>query len=778
MNSTDQRAGSSANGSTDVMLRVRGVVQGVGFRPFVHRAACRLGLRGWVKNDLHGVLIRASGPQSAVAALARALLDECPPAARVQSVEARPAAAEHPLGPDGFSILPSDPGSSAAETCVPPDLALCPDCRGELSDPSNRRFGYPFINCTQCGPRYSIVERLPYDRERTTMRAFTLCPRCQAEYRDPADRRFHAEPNACPVCGPRAVLWRGRGQETEGPGVFAAAAELLGSGGILAVKGVGGYHLMVDAGSEQAVAELRRRKQREEKPLAAMFPSLESVRAAAEVTSAAEALLRSAEAPIVLLRRRPGARIASAVAPDNPWLGVLLPYSPLHALLLGAFGRPVVATSGNLSEEPLCFHEEEAHGRLAAIADAWLDHNRGIAHPVDDSVVRLSARGPVFLRRARGYAPLSLRLPRREEGSSLCVGAQMKSTLAAALGDRVVVSPHIGDLEGAATRKVFRKTARILEEISGTAFTRVVCDKHPDYASTRYAAETGLPLTSVQHHLAHVLACLLDHGAPAEGVLGVAFDGTGYGEDGTIWGGEFLLLGGGKAVRFARLRPFPLLGGEAAVRDGRRSALGMAHAAGTPDFEATARSLGFCEAEATLFRLMLERGLNSPLCSSAGRLFDAVGAILGIAGRNSFEGQTPLAVEAAAAASSSTDSCPFPLRRVPSGEGARLEIDWEAALTALWGVRHRRGSPADAAAAFHRGLARAIASVAREAGAGTVALGGGCFQNLLLLDRTVEALEDAGLTVLAPRELPPNDGAISAGQALAAHLALTSVNPP
>jgi hydrogenase maturation protein HypF len=762
---------------SDVVLRVRGIVQGVGFRPFVHRTATRLGLRGWVRNDSLGVLIRAAGPAAAVAELARILAEEPPPAARVQSVESSaPGKDPAPLG--GFEIAPSESPLAGIDASIPPDLALCPDCRRELSDPRDRRHRYPFVNCTQCGPRYSIITALPYDRPRTTMRSFTLCPQCRAEYENPSDRRFHAEPNACPVCGPRAVLWRATGTETSGPAVFAEAAALLAAGGILAVKGIGGYHLMADASDDHAVGELRRRKQRDEKPLAVMFPDLAAVKAAAEVSQEAEALLTSPAAPIVLLVRKPDSGLAEAIAPGNPWVGALLPYAPLQVLLMQAAGRALVATSGNLAEEPLCTSCADAHHRLASIADAFLDHNRSIAHPVDDSVVRLSASGPVRLRRARGYAPVPLRLPGRVEGSWLCVGAQMKSTVAVAAGDRVVLSPHIGDLEGAATRVVFRQTAAILEGIHGAKFTRVVCDRHPDYASTLYAEETRLPRIAVQHHLAHVLACLLEHGRAPDGVLGVAWDGTGYGEDGTIWGGEFLLLEGGRASRFARLRPFRLPGGEAAVRDGRRSALGLAYATGRDDFEAIARTLGYCEAEATLFRHMLDRKLNSPLTSSAGRLFDAAGAALSISTRNGFEGQVPLAVEAAAYRSGRTAALPLPLRPVPAGGGARFELDWEPLVDSLLRARLDHRDVGESAAAFHRGLARGIVAVAREAGVGTVALSGGCFQNILLLDLAVAALTLAGFAVLVPRELPPNDGAIAAGQAVGALWGLTSVKLP
>ena len=761
-----------------MLVRVRGVVQGVGFRPFVQRLATRMGLLGWVRNDSEGVLIRAVGPASAVAEFLRALRAESPPAARVNEVEALPAG-DGDQGPAGsFVIAPSGPGGMPVATALPPDLAICGDCRRELLDPRDRRHRYPFINCTQCGPRYSILESLPYDRPNTTMRAFRMCPVCAAEYSDPLRRRFHAQPNACPACGPRIALRMESGGMLAGEEALSEAVAVLARGNVLAVKGIGGYHLMVDAGNDSAVRELRRRKHRDEKPFAVMFPSLEAVRLAADASAEAGELLSSPAAPIVLLRRRPGAAIAPAVAPGNPWVGAFLPYSPLHVLLLSAFSRPVVATSGNLAEEPLCTNEDEAHQRLDGIADAFLDHDRPIAHPVDDSVVRLSAAGPILLRRARGYAPAPLRLPGLVEGSWLCVGAQMKSAVAVAARDQLVLSPHIGDLDAAPTRAVFERTASMLGEIHGSKFTRVVCDRHPDYASTHFARASGLPCTDVQHHLAHVLACLVEHGRAPDGVLGVAWDGTGYGEDGTIWGGEFLLLQGGEARRFARLRPFRLPGGEAAIRDGRRAALGLAHAADGAGFGSLGRRLGFSEAETALLGTMLARGVNSPVTTSAGRLFDAAGAILGVGTHNSFEGQIPLSLEAAAAGHPGTaPDLPLPLRPLPGGSGAAAELDWEPLIASLEAGRAAGGSPAELAASFHRALSHGIAAVAREAGAGTVALGGGCFQNVLLLDLVSAELAAAGFDVLAPRVLPPNDGAIAAGQAFGALCNLTTVRP-
>ena len=762
---------------TDVLIRVRGTVQGVGYRPFVHRTATHLGLAGWVRNDAEGVLIRAAGDARHVAALEEALVHAAPDAAVVTALdELEPGPADAPVGAR-FAIALSGPGGEIT-TAIPPDLALCDDCRRELLDPANRRHRYPFINCTQCGPRYSLIERLPYDRPHTTMRAFRQCPDCQREYDDPASRRFHAEPNACPVCGPHVSLTQPDGGIlAEREAALRATREQLCRGAILAVKGVGGYHLMCDATNGPVVSALRTRKHRDEKPLAVMFRDLDQLRHFATVSAAAANLLRSPAAPVVLVPRRTDAKhaaLAAGIAPGNPWIGALLPSNPLHVLLLESVDFPLVATSANLSEEPLCTEPAEAHRRLAGIADFFLDHDRPIARAVDDSVVRLADHhAPILLRRARGYAPAPLALPGRLAAPVLCVGGQMKNTIAVAAGTQVVLSPHLGDLEGAATRRLFEQTITTLGELHGAHFATVVHDQHPDYASTHYAERSGLPRLAVQHHLAHVLSCLLEHGQPAHDVLGIAWDGTGHGPDGTVWGGEFLLLQNNQAERFARLRPFRLPGSEAAVRDGRRVALGLAHELNL--FPDVAAHLHCGERETALFGTMLAQQLNSPLCSSAGRLFDAFGALLGLGQNNAFEGQLPLAVEAAATtAASSDEALPFPV--IPSAtRGARFEVDWGLAVSQLLHPYH---DAAATAAALHRGLVRAMVDVARQAGAGTVVLTGGCFQNALLHSLASAALTAAGFNVLVHQRLSPNDNSIAAGQALAALWQLSSVSLP
>jgi hydrogenase maturation protein HypF len=773
----------------DVLLRIAGTVQGVGFRPFAARLAARAGLRGWVRNDDRGVTLRASGPAAAVAAFRAALAAEAPPAARLATVEAGgPAPDDPPLPETGFAILDSPPAGTAPDAAVAPDLALCAECRRELLDPGDRRHHYPFITCTHCGPRYSIVRALPYDRARTTMAGFAMCPACAREYADPADRRFHAQPDACPVCGPGIAFLDAAGHPRAArEDAMEAAVALLRAGKIAAVKGLGGFHLFVDARDEPAVRELRRRKHREEKPLAVMFSSLEALALEAVVDERQAALLQSPAAPIVLVRRRPSSTLAAAVAPGNPWIGALLAYTPVHVLLAQAFGGPLVATSANPSEEPLCTGNDEAVGRLHGIADGFLVHNRPIARPVDDSVVRFSAAGPIVLRRARGWAPAPLLLP---EGSpplppTLCAGGHLKNTIAVTAGAQIVLGPHIGDLGNPASIAAFRRTVELLGDLYGGRFEQAACDAHPDYASTVFAGGLGLPVVPVQHHVAHVLACMLEHGGGPNRVLGVAWDGTGYGDDGAIWGGEFILVdrGAGAARRVAHLRPFRLPGGEAAVREPRRAALGAVHAADAMppgDSTALAARLGFRDTEAALLLQALARGINSPSTTSAGRLFDAVAALLGIARRNPFEGWAAMALEFAA--DRATGSAPHAgggsmVLRAPAASGDPWVLDWAPTLAALAEARTRGAAVEDLALRFHEALARGIAAVAREVAADAVALTGGCFQNAHLTDLAAGALRAGGHRVLLHHQLPPNDNSIAAGQALAVSWGITRTTP-
>jgi hydrogenase maturation protein HypF len=773
---------------TDVVLRVMGTVQGVGFRPFAARLAARYELHGWVFNDTRGVLVRIRGAAARVAAFRTALQTEAPPAARISEIATltRAETTALPAARDGFTILDSPAAGLARDAAVTPDLALCADCRRELLDSANRRHHYPFINCTNCGPRYSIVRALPYDRPRTTMAGFTMCPACRREYDTPADRRYHAQPNACAACGPHLSFLDAHGREHSRNGAaLEAALGHLRAGRIVAVKGIGGFHLFVDARDELAVHELRRRKHREEKPLAVMFPSLDALRLEALVDGPQAGLLQSPAAPIVLVRRRAGSLLAAGIAPGNPWIGALLPYAPLHVLLLAGFGGPLVATSANFTEEPLCIDNDEAVSRLAGIVDGFLVHDRPIARPVDDSVARFTSAGPLLLRRARGYAPAPLRLP--GDGAvlppTLCVGGHLKNTIAVTAGAKVVLSPHIGDLSNPVSIDAFRRTVELLTDLYGGGCERVVCDAHPGYVSTQFACDLGIPVTKVQHHLAHVLALMLEHGGGPQRLLGVSWDGTGYGDDGTVWGGEFIVVdrAARTARRVANLRSFLLPGGETAVREPRRSALGALHAAGLllPEkHDELAARFAFRSGDIGLLLAAMERGVNAPVTTSAGRLFDAVAALLGLVRRNSFEGQGAMTVEFAADAvpASERESLPFQLRPAAGATDGRLEIDWAPALVALREAQAAGVSTGVLAMRFHRMLAASIAKVACEVGVEAVGLTGGCFQNALLSDLTSAALRDAGFAVFVHHELPPNDNAIAAGQALAAHWGIASTS--
>ncbi len=707
-----------------VAIEVRGVVQGVGFRPFVYRLANAQGIAGFVRNDTDAVRIEAEGDD--LDAFLTALREGGPGA--VRSIDVRELAAH---GERGFSILESRRDGDHAMT-IPADLAPCAECLAEIADPAARRYRYPFTNCTQCGPRYTIVEALPYDRAHTTMRAFAMCEDCTREYRDPLDRRYHAEPIACPRCGPTLQ------------GDLAAIAE----GKIVALKGVGGYQLLCDARNEAAVQRLRARKRRPAKPFAVMFPSLDELRAHAFVDDDAAAALLSRAAPIVLVRGR--GTLAPAVAPTTRFIGAMLPSSPLHKLLVHV---PVVCTSGNLSEEPIATDDRDARERLGTIADVFVTHDRPIARAVDDSVVR---PGQV-LRRARGLAPVPL--ARRGGPTVLALGAHLKSTIALGHGDAYVVSQHLGDLDTVASRALFEATIRDLCAFLGAEPEVVACDLHPEYASTLFAHELSIPIERVQHHHAHIAACMAEHALEGP-VLGLAWDGSGLGDDGTIWGGEVLLCEGARAKRVAHLRPFALPGGDAAAREPRRSALAVLHAIyGDRAFKLLPR---FTAQEERVLSTLLP---TSPRTSSMGRLFDAVASILGLRDRCTFEGEAAMMLEEAAGDVACDPYATFPSEPRAKASGPRI-IDWEPLIRAIVEDRDRGEDLAVISARFHESLA-AIASAIAE-GTHTVVLTGGCFQNLRLATRVRERLERAGHVVYSPREYPPNDGGIALGQAFVA----------
>ena len=731
-------------------VRVEGVVQGVGFRPFVYALATGLGLTGLVGNDLDGVFAEVEGPAAAVGEFLRRLERDAPPLARIERVTATAITPRRPAEA-GFVIAASDAQTGLRRTLVSADTATCADCLRELGDPADRRCKYPFINCTNCGPRFTIVRDVPYDRPLTTMAPFTMCERCAAEYHDPADRRFHAQPVCCPACGPRLAL----NDDSDDP--LQAAAELLRHGQILAVKGLGGYHLAADAACEQAVAALRARKHREDKPFAVMAADLAAAAELAEVDAAAAALLTSPARPIVLLPKRPGAAVAIATAPGNRQLGVMLPYTPLHHLLLAAVARPIVLTSGNVSDEPIVYRDAQARETLKDIADAFLTHDRAIHVRTDDSVARTFRGRPMLLRRSRGYVPEPLAVATGFPRPVLACGAELKNTFCLARGRHAFVSHHIGDLENAETLRSFTEGIEHFRRLFDIDPQVVAHDLHPEYLSTKYALELDdVDLQPVQHHHAHIASCLADNGE-AGPVIGVAFDGTGYGADGTIWGGEFLAAGLAGFERGGHLAPVPMPGGAAAIRQPWRMA-----AAYTGDPEVARRHPDQWSAVVA----MAAKGINSPLTSSAGRLFDAAAALLGVRDAINYEGQAAVELEQLA---DPGEAGVYPAR-VEAGDPFR--ICGSDLLHAVIEDRTARVPAPVIAARFHHGVAALI-----EAGCllmrerhdlATVALSGGVFQNLLLLRATVGRLEARGFRVLLHSRVPCNDGGISLGQALIA----------
>ncbi|HSD21251.1 MAG TPA: carbamoyltransferase HypF, partial [Anaeromyxobacter sp.] len=618
----------TARAASGRRITVTGTVQGVGFRPFVYRLAHELALAGRVRNDASGVTVEAFGPADSLDVLERRLRDDRPPAAVIDALRSEPIAAERV---EGFEIVESGPAAER-RTAIPPDLATCADCEREVRDPRDRRHGYPFTNCTSCGPRFTIAHGAPYDRPATTMARFVMCAACAREYADPLDRRFHAQPNACPVCGPRVSVVASDGAPVEAADPIAHVGRALARGAIAAVKGIGGYHLACDATSSAAVATLRERKRREEKPLAVMVRDLDAARALAEIGEAEAALLGSVERPIVLCRRRPEANLAPEIAPDSPLVGLLLPYAPLHHLLLDAAGRPRVKKSRAHSDQPNPFEDEDAIGRLGAIADLLLVHDRPIASRCDDSVARTIAGRPLVMRRSRGYVPRPVSVHRRFARPVLAVGAQLKNTFCLARGDEAVLGPHVGDLDALETYAAFEGAIARLEEFLALTPEVVACDLHPLYLSTRYARERatalGVPLVEVQHHHAHAAAAMAEHGLDGP-VLALAWDGTGLGTDGTAWGGELLLAERGRFERLATFRPLALAGGDRAIREPWRIALAAVLDAFGPDAPVERLPLfrAVAPGELAVARRLLETGLNTPRAHGAGRAFDAAGAL-------------------------------------------------------------------------------------------------------------------------------------------------------
>jgi hydrogenase maturation protein HypF len=749
---------------TRVRARIEGTVQGVGFRPYVYRLAGELGVAGHVLNDSRGVVVEAEAAEETVERFLARLPAEAPPLANVERVTAELV---EELGERGFSIRPS-PGGGEPRAPVTPDSATCPDCLAELFDPSDRRFRYPFTNCTNCGPRFTIVRGVPYDRPNTTMAAFTMCRACRAEYDDPVNRRFHAQPNACPDCGPRVrLVYAGGGSvlDARASDAIEATARALLDGAIVAIKGIGGFHLACVAHDEDAVAELRARKHREDKPFALMAADAASARDLVVMSAAEEELLLTRARPIVLAPRRPDAAVAPSVAPGSPRLGVMLPYSPLHHLLLRDAGEPLVMTSGNVSDEPIAYDDEDACTRLAEIADLFLLHDRPIETRTDDSVVRLERGRPLLLRRSRGHVPDSLPLPVDCGRQLLACGAELKNTFALAKDGRAWVGHHVGDLKNYETLRSFVSGIDHFQRLFAVQPEVVAHDLHPDYLSTKYALELDeLRPIGVQHHHAHLAACLAEHGEAGPAV-GAIFDGAGHGEDGTVWGGELLLGGLEEFERVGLLLPVRQPGGDAAVRQPWRMACAWLTAA-LGERPQLARGLrGRVAPEAWRQVSELARsGVASPLTTSVGRLFDAVAALCGLRTDVNYEGQAAVELEAAL---DPAERRAYPLP-VAGDDGGPLVLDARVTVRAILRDLERGTAVPAVSARFHNGLAAATALACRIAAersaSRTVVLSGGVFQNHALLAATSSLLEDAGVRVLIPERLPPNDGGIAYGQ--------------
>ncbi len=767
-------------------IRIRGLVQGVGFRPTVWSFAHRCNLRGAVWNDAEGVLIDALGSKEAIDSLIALITRQPPPLAKIDAIERQPLAMSDCRLYHQFQIIESRGGE--VQTGIVPDAATCDACLQDIREPHNRRFHYPFTNCTHCGPRLSIVKAIPYDRATTSMAAFQQCDACLSEYRDPADRRFHAQPNACPVCGPRVWLEDATGERLNGgsdESPVELAARLLKAGAILAIKGIGGIHLACDAGNEAVVASLRARKQRYHKAFALMASDPAMIRRYAGVSEQELSLLKSVAAPIVILQRTGPEQLAPAIAPGQRSYGFMLPYSPLHHLLMACLERPIVLTSGNLSDEPQAITNSAAHQRLAGIADYWLLHDREIVNRLDDSVVRVMDGDARMLRRARGYAPAPVTLPEAFKNTPpiLAVGGELKNSFCLMKGNQAILSQHMGDLENSATLREYHRSLQLYHELFQHDPDVVVVDYHPDYLSTQwgetFARAQGIQLETVQHHHAHIASCMAEHGLGMEhtDVLGIALDGLGMGDDGALWGGEFLKVNYREFHRLGYFKPTAMLGGTRAMHEPWRNTLAYLLSEFTwerlLDDYGELEIIGFLSSKPMAnLQQMLTRGLNSPLASSCGRLFDAVAAAIGVCReRTSHEGQAAIEMEAL------VDHGRFD--RLGERYGYQAEwvagqyvLSWQPLWRALLGDLQQGGTPEVVATRFHRGMIHAVTETAlilcQQYRIDVVVLSGGVFQNRILLEGVSEGVREAGLKVFSPRILPTNDGGLSLGQAVVA----------
>ncbi len=753
-----------------VNISVRGVVQGVGFRPFIYQLATRHNLKGWVCNTSEDVRIEVEGEARDIELFLLGLQKQAPPLSRIEDIAVSAGAS---AGYRRFEIRHSI-AEEGKYQLVSPDIGTCPDCLREILDPRDRRYRYPFTNCTNCGPRFTIIKDIPYDRPNTTMKVFRMCPECRREYDDPLDRRFHAQPNACPVCGPQLELTDAGGNRIDCDDAITVTAELLKSGKIVAVKGLGGFLLACDATSEKTVNLLRRRKNRPAKPLAVMVATLEEARRHCEISSEEERLLVSPGSPIMLMKWKAESTVTKAVAPGLNYLGVMLPYTPLHHLLLRDTGLPLVMTSGNISEEPIAKDNDEAQRRLGGIADYFLMHNRNIYARYDDSVMIAERDAPVFVRRARGYSPYPIHLPYQSRQILGC-GAEEKNTFCLTRDNFAFVSQHIGDMENLETLEHFTNTIALYRRLFRIKPEIIAHDMHPEYLPTKYARELGesegIELVPVQHHHAHIASCMADNGIEGP-VIGVSFDGTGYGTDGNIWGGEFMVADYEKFTRVTHLEYLPLAGGTQAIKKPYRTTIGYLLSLGIK----LDRQLPFLKnvdpAEIDIIRSQIENGINSPLTSSMGRLFDAVSALIGVRGVIQYEAQAAIDLETLAArAINESARYPFSLTKHDEVNTIKLHDLFAAILNDL----HNRTPRARIAARFHNTIAYMILEVCQNisprAGITGVALSGGVFQNRLLFSKATELLESAGFEVYTHRQVPCNDGGISLGQVAIANFA-------
>ncbi|MDP2207406.1 MAG: carbamoyltransferase HypF, partial [Bacteroidota bacterium] len=712
-------------------IAIRGAVQGVGFRPFVYRIATEMKLNGFVLNSSKGVFIEVEGEKSVLDKILIRLENEKPNISVITSFE---FSFLDPVGFQTFEIRESSKDSEIS-AFIMPDIAVCEDCLNEMFDSNNRRFLYPFINCTNCGPRFSIVEALPYDRPNTSMKNFPMCIECRREYENPIDRRFHAQPIACPVCGPQIELWNKNGEVvSEKFEAIPKTVELISEGKIIAFKGLGGYQLIVDASNNDAVSQLRKRKHREEKPLALMFPNLDSIKSLCEVSKFEERLLLSPESPIVLLKRKLNSEniISELVAPGNPYLGAMLPYTPLHHLLMKLLAIPIVATSGNLSEEPMCINEHQALKRLSGIADYFLVHNRPIVRHVDDSIVRIINGREMVLRRARGYAPLPILIEKfdlSKPTSIIAVGAHLKNTIALTNSNSIFISQHIGDLSTNEAYQAFSDVVSDFEKMYNSDIQHIAHDLHPEYLSTKYAQSGKRKLIGVQHHQAHIASCYAENRLSGN-VLGVAWDGTGYGTDGTIWGGEFFIYDGKEFNRVASFKQFRLPGGERAIKEPRRSAIGILYEIyGDEIFKQPFIPFmkNFSTSELQILKSMFAKNINCPITSSAGRLFDAVSALIGIKNSSAYEGQAAMMLEFAADSSNEENSYSFNIHQKEI-----FEVDWQMMIEEILEDVRNNILQNVIAKKFHNTLAQIILKISQMISEHKVVLSGGCFQNAIL----------------------------------------------